>query len=217
VPSESDKESDQREAKAQKSERQDKWDKAYERMRRALAKLDERWRLSLAGLDPMTGKRPDVALPVFIVHPETNARQAIVENVRWLDTNVSIRSPCFIHVHTAGAGKRGVDCPVLLDQKDFQRWLACARTAFKIAPPSTGTTLRRRKGPAPGTVDRFGKSDRMLFPEIERIRRKDHKSVYAAALDLARAGKVLGSGTGESRAKRLAKRFSEAHRSTTTR
>jgi hypothetical protein len=106
---------------------------------------------------------------------------------------------------------------VVIDQKDFERWLDSARTAFKVSPPSTGVELRSRKGPAPGTVDRYGKSDRSLFPEIERIVDERHTSVYGAALELAMDKKVDGRGTNESRAKRLAKRFSQERRSTTTR
>jgi hypothetical protein len=68
----------------------------------------------------------------------------------------------------------------------------------------TWTAPRPRKGPAPGTVDRFGESDRALFPEIERIMREGHETVHAAALELASAGKIQGGGTPESRAKRLA-------------
>jgi hypothetical protein len=80
----------------------------------------------------------------------------------------------------------------------------------RMAPPS-------RKGPAPGTVDRFGEADRRLFPEIRRIMRKKHKSLHAAALELAEAGKVEGSGTPHSRAKRLAKGFRTQHPRTATR
>jgi hypothetical protein len=65
----------------------------------------------------------------------------------------------------------------------------------------------QRRGPSPGTVDRYGDSDKALFQDIKRIMRLERKSVHAAALDLARADKVQGHGTSESRAKRLAKRF----------
>ena len=207
MPIEGDKESEQlgEQERKERERRKRNWDKACKRMGRALAQLDERWRLSLAGLDPMMGKRPDVALPTFIVHPETHARQSTTENVRWLDPNQSVRAPCFVHLHTAASGKPDLECPVLIDQKDFQRWLDCARTAFKVSPESTRVPIR--KGPAPGTLGRFGKSDRTLFPEIERIMREHRKSACAAALELARDKKVDGVGTPESRAKRLAKRF----------
>ena len=84
-------------------------------------------------------------------------------------------------------------------------------------PAGTGRARRSRKGPAPGTVDRYGDSDRTLFPEIECIMRDGHKSVHAAALELASAGKVQGSGTPESRAKRLAMRFGNERCPTATR
>jgi len=67
---------------------------------------------------------------------------------------------------------------------------------------------RRRKGPAPGTVDRYGASDRKLYPELERIMREEHKSATAAARQLAEAGQVEGTSINkESRARRLTKRY----------
>jgi hypothetical protein len=67
----------------------------------------------------------------------------------------------------------------------------------------------RQHGPAPGSVDRFGDADRALFSEIELIMRNDHKTLHAAALELAFASKVqgVGSSSPESRARRLAARF----------
>jgi hypothetical protein len=75
------------------------------------------------------------------------------------------------------------------------------------AAPANKDRLRRTRGPQRGTVDRFGKADRSLFPEMKRLMDEDHKSAYAAALELALAGNVKGAGTPESQAKRLAKRF----------
>jgi hypothetical protein len=103
-----------------------------------------------------------------------------------------------------------------------ERLLAQARASGSLEPMAqrnagTGTARRRRKGPAPGTVDRYGDSDRALFPEIECIMREGHKSVHAVALELASAERVQGNGTPESRAKRLAMRFRKEHRPTATR
>jgi hypothetical protein len=70
-----------------------------------------------------------------------------------------------------------------------------------VGPP------RRRKGPAPGTVDRYGPSDRKLYPELERIMRERQKSATAAARQLVEDGYVTGVGAPESRARRLAKRY----------
>ena len=66
---------------------------------------------------------------------------------------------------------------------------------------------RPRRGPTPGEIDRHAVSDRALFPEVNRLVDESHKSVHAAALELALAGRIEGVGTPESRAKRLAKRF----------
>ena len=63
---------------------------------------------------------------------------------------------------------------------------------------------RRRRGPQPGTVDRYGDADHALFPEMERlIALPQYGSAYAAALHLASEGKVEGAGTEASRARRL--------------
>jgi hypothetical protein len=76
---------------------------------------------------------------------------------------------------------------------------------------------KARRGPAPGTVDRYGKYDRALFPEVERIMSEGDKSPYAACCELAENGKVKGVGTAESRAKRLASRFKKERSPPTTR
>jgi hypothetical protein len=86
------------------------------------------------------------------------------------------------------------------------------------ATPAGMDALRRtRRGPQRGTVDRFGEADRALFPEIIRLVDEDHKSVHAAALELASAGKIKGAGTENSLAQRLAKRFRNEHPAAVTR
>jgi hypothetical protein len=71
---------------------------------------------------------------------------------------------------------------------------------------------RRRRGPAPGTVARYRESDRKLYPEVERIMRGEHKTVTAAARQLAEQGKVAGTGIKESRARRLPGQYRADHR-----
>jgi hypothetical protein len=66
---------------------------------------------------------------------------------------------------------------------------------------------RKRKGPEPGALDRYGNYDRALYPELERLISKERMSLTAAARQLANEGRVSGIGTGESRARRLAKRY----------
>lgn len=84
----------------------------------------------------------------------------------------------------------------------------------RLATPAMATAPKRRKGPEPGSVDRFGESDRALFPELERIMRERHISVHAAALELASGGKIKGAGSEASRAKRLASRYRKARLAT---
>ena len=97
------------------------------------------------------------------------------------------------------------------------------RSQITASRKSTTPTLqntktgRGRRGPEPGTLDRFRDVDRALYRDIERIVRKDRKSVSAAALELAEAGKVKGPGTATSRAKRLATRFKRERTSAASR
>jgi hypothetical protein len=44
----------------------------------------------------------------------------------------------------------------------------------RLVTPAVATPSKRRRGPEPGSVDRFGESDRALFPELKRIMR-DHR------------------------------------------
>jgi hypothetical protein len=82
----------------------------------------------------------------------------------------------------------------------------------RLATPAVATARKRRRGPVPGSVDRFGESDRALFPELERIMRDHRKSAYGAAHDLA--PKIEGAGTEASRAKRLASRYLRSRKAT---
>jgi hypothetical protein len=66
---------------------------------------------------------------------------------------------------------------------------------------------KRRRGPAPGDVDRYADVDRQLFPELEQIMREERRSVSAAAKKLAEAGRVSGPATVYSKGKRLAERY----------
>jgi hypothetical protein len=73
-------------------------------------------------------------------------------------------------------------------------------------------SAKRRRGPARGSIDRYGETDRALFPELKRIMKADRVSLTAAALKLAEStidGKkgVPGEGTALSRAKRLVARY----------
>ena len=65
----------------------------------------------------------------------------------------------------------------------------------------------RRKGPAPGKLDRYGEADRALFPQLEQVMKDKRLSASAAARRLADDDKVAGTGTPLSRARRLTKRF----------
>jgi len=77
----------------------------------------------------------------------------------------------------------------------------------KPAPRSIDNPRRGTRGPKSGRLDRYGEADRALFPKIEEIMRTEHRSANAAALQLAEAGEVAGTGAAKSLAKRLAGRY----------
>jgi hypothetical protein len=82
-------------------------------------------------------------------------------------------------------------------------------------PDSKQVSLpKRRPGPTPGTVNRFGEADLNLRSEFETLIQGPPKmSRSAAALKLAQEGKLdgIGSSTAESRARRLMRRFQKGN------
>jgi hypothetical protein len=89
-----------------------------------------------------------------------------------------------------------------LFREHLDAWIASAASVASGIGRS-----RRPRGPERGTVDRYGDADRELFPELTRLTREERMSVSAAAKELARAGKVSGPATAESKVKRLAERY----------
>jgi hypothetical protein len=64
---------------------------------------------------------------------------------------------------------------------------------------------RGSRGPAPGTVDRYAKGDRKLFPAMKRLIKDGKKTVTAAAKELVH--ELEGIGSDDSKIARLANRF----------
>jgi hypothetical protein len=73
-----------------------------------------------------------------------------------------------------------------------------------VGHSASDAVRKRRFGPKPGTLRRYEAADRALFPELERIMAEKQKSLSAATFDLAEADQIDGTGTPQSRAKRLA-------------
>ena len=82
----------------------------------------------------------------------------------------------------------------------FQAEAVSGEPAQLAKSEKSGASLAaaRRRGPMPGTVDRYAKSDRALYAEIEHIMRAQQKSASAAALALAEVGRIQGRGGNES-------------------
>jgi len=74
-----------------------------------------------------------------------------------------------------------------------------ARSEARVTPL---VKTKLPKGPAAGSVRRFDKKDRALFPKITKLMQKG-MTLTAATQKLANQGKVAGVGTPQSRAKRL--------------
>jgi hypothetical protein len=68
---------------------------------------------------------------------------------------------------------------------------------------------RKRPGPKPGTLRRYDDADRALFSDLERLVKDGGLSKTAAAKRLAELGRIAGSGTVDSKARRLLKLYQE--------
>lgn len=77
---------------------------------------------------------------------------------------------------------------------------------------STDGAPQGKRGPKRGSLDRYGDSDRALFPKIEELIRTERVSANAAARWLAKKEQVDGVGDPASRAKRLATRYLQHQR-----
>jgi hypothetical protein len=89
-------------------------------------------------------------------------------------------------------------------------WIHVTTSKRTRSTPNKAASLKKkaqRRGPLPGTIDRF--NDAELFAEIDQMTRDRQMSVNEATLKLAYADKVdgLGSSSKESRASRLARRY----------
>jgi hypothetical protein len=73
------------------------------------------------------------------------------------------------------------------------------------APEAALVPEKKRPGPAPGAIDRFGKDDRALYPEIGRLMREQNITEGEAARRLA--PRIKGRGNEDSRIRRLAGRY----------
>lgn len=73
-----------------------------------------------------------------------------------------------------------------------------------------------RRGPRPGTIDRFAAADRELYPEFEALMKQGGPdatplSATAASEQLAISGKIKGGGVPGSKARRLRDRYAADH------
>jgi hypothetical protein len=108
----------------------------------------------------------------------------------------------------------------LYNEKDLRYWLAQiagAKPKVDTRPATTpdgrvesvSSPEKRpagRRGPKPGTLNRYKTADRKLFPEIQRLL-GEGVSLTSATQSLADNGRIGGAGTPSSRARRVAKLF----------
>ena len=71
--------------------------------------------------------------------------------------------------------------------------------------PVAARKRARRRGPKPGTIDRYGKDDRALFKQMSALIKNENLTFREAAKRLC--DKIKGRGTPESRIRRLADRY----------
>jgi hypothetical protein len=70
------------------------------------------------------------------------------------------------------------------------------------APPPS-----RRRGPKPGTIDRFGEDDRALFSDITNLKTSKNLTAQEAAKELGDSGRIRRRGSLDSAVLRLARRY----------
>jgi hypothetical protein len=85
------------------------------------------------------------------------------------------------------------------NRDDLLDWLRRNHPAASAPDPKP---QKNRPGPKPGTIDRFG--DRRLFPQVTRLKEGGLSRTQAA---LRLGPKIRGTGTIESRARRLSERY----------
>ena len=92
-----------------------------------------------------------------------------------------------------------------------------AAKAVEAQPDSAGldrpaAAVARRRGPKPGTIDRYGKSDEALYPEIDRLMKDCQMTLTGATRKLASEGRIEGPNSKpDSLAKRLRDRYRHSH------
>jgi hypothetical protein len=155
----------------------------------------------------------NVGARVMITHEAAAAwraeREAATQELRlvvsMLDEGPTVKPPKRLGEAPRGASNPGASSPPATTA-------AAPQTADDAGTevPST-TAVKHRRGPQPGTVARFRKSDEALFPEIERLI-AEGKTPTAAAKELAKAGKIKGLNNSklENRAARLARLYTRS-------
>jgi hypothetical protein len=94
--------------------------------------------------------------------------------INWECSSITYRGPSVLYtIEGANVFREHIDA-----------WMAHA----EFVAPRKG---RRRRGPAPGTLDRYGAPDREMYTELESLMRDEMLSVSAAALRLAEDGKLV--------------------------
>jgi hypothetical protein len=89
--------------------------------------------------------------------------------------------------------------------KDTLPTAAVADLAPGDSEPAAGKKRVKRSAP-----DRFGESDRALFPDLIKLMKDDHLSAQEAAGRLGDLNKIAGRGTLDSRKRHLARRYPAA-------
>ena len=108
-----------------------------EQFRSSLQEFDKRFRMSLADQG-----QANVALQVFIVHPDTRDRVIVDNGLKWLDPSEAINVSRFDTVATASGAV--LQCPWLLVAKDVDRWIEEAARELGIATFKPDQLSKRR-------------------------------------------------------------------------
>ena len=122
-----------------------------------------------------------------------------------IEEEYAVEEDSFTAIERGGPPPALKRCWIFLRKNDVQA-LELKLSADGTVPQSTmskgSASTKAKRGPKKGEA-RYGDSDRKLFPELELIMRENNLRPNGAAPILVH--KIVGSGTPESKARRLAK------------
>lgn len=125
-----------------------------------------------------------------------------------IEKNITADTEFLIVVNTMRTNAANFEA-VQIERLRFEAWINSNAIEYPEAPTVGNVQPRKRPGPEPGKLRRYDAADRALFPELERLMKDEGLSKTAAAKKLANEGRITGTSTADSKARRLLKLLQE--------